>query len=448
MNNSQQQYIDIYNNHKELINKHAPEPLNRCREKAFEDFKRLGFPTKKNEKYKYTDITKIFSPDYGLNLNRLYIPVDPYRMFCCNVPNLNTGLFFVVNDIFYGKKTENIQLPEGVIIDSIRNAAQTHPQLIKQYYCQIADTEKDAVTALNTMLAQDGIFIYVPQNTVVSQPLQLINLLRSDVDLMVNRRMLIILEKNSKLQLLSCDHALDHNAFLATQVIETYVAQNAHLELYCMEETHEKNHRVSNLYIRQDADSHVDHNIITLHNGITRNNIHVLLQGQGAECNMSGCVIADKQQHVDNHLFIDHQAMHTGSRQLYKYVLDQDAKGAFVGHVKVNPEAQKTSSEQINQNLCITKKSHMYTQPILEIYADDVKCAHGATVGQLDQDALFYMLQRGIPRKEAETLLKYAFITEVVDRLTLEPLKERLHVLVEKRFRGTPDKCEGCRLAL
>jgi FeS assembly protein SufD len=456
---SEQQYIDLYTQARQMIFNHAPEAMNAVRDKAFEDFKALGFPSKKVERYKYTDMQQLFAPDYGVNLNRLDIPVDPYKSFRCDVPNLSTSLYFVVNDAFYRDEKREVRgerlphtnphLPEGVIIGSMKELFSNPSPLtshLSEYYAKLAKTSEDAVTALNTMLAQDGLYVYVPKNVKVERAIQVINILRGDVDLMVNRRVLIILEEGAELKMLFCDHAADDRNFLATQVIEAYVGDNASLDLYCLEETHHKNVRVSNVYIDQQANSRVNHNVITLHNGITRNKLDLTFSGEGAECACYGCVIADKQQQVDNNTLIVHKVPHCTSNELYKYVLDDKSIGAFAGRVLVEHGAQKTSSQMTNQNLTATKEARMYTQPMLEIYADDVKCAHGSTVGQLNDAALFYMRQRGISLDEAKMLLQNAFINEVIDHMQLEPLRDRLHYLVEKRFRGELNKCDGCKL--
>ena len=437
---SEQQYIDLYKQCREIICKHSSDVMNTERDAAFERFASNGFPTRKVERYKYTDMQALFAPDYGLNLNRLQIPVDPYNAFRCDVPNLSTSLYFVVNDIFYHDEKPKGHLPEGVIIGSLKDFATS------EYYNRLAGQANDAVTDLNTMLAQDGLYVYVPKNVKVDRAIQVINILRSDVDLMVNRRVLIVLEEGAEIKMLFCDHAADDRNFLATQVIEAYVGENASLDLYCMEETHHKNVRVSNVYIDQQANSRVNHNVITLHNGITRNKLDLTFSGEGAECQCYGCVIADKQQHVDNNTLITHKVPHCTSNELYKYVLDDKAVGAFAGRVLVEHGAQKTTSQMTNQNLTATKEARMYTQPMLEIYADDVKCAHGSTVGQLNDAALFYMRQRGITLPEAKLLLQNAFINEVIDHMQLEPLRDRLHYLVEKRFRGELNKCSGCKL--
>ena len=437
---SEQQYIELYEQAWQMIFDHASEAMNAVRDEAYERFASNGFPSRKVERYKYTDVQKLFEPNYGLNLNRLTIPVDPYNAFRCDVPNLSTSLYFVVNDMFYRDDKPKGHLPEGVIIGSLKEFASS------AYYNLLAGKAHDAITDLNTMLVQDGLYVYVPKNVKVDRAIQVINILRSDVDLMVNRRVLIVLEEGAELKMLFCDHAADDRNFLATQVIEAYVGDNASLDLYCLEETHYKNVRVSNVYIDQQANSRVNHNVITLHNGITRNKLDLTFSGEGAECGCYGCVIADKQQHVDNNTLITHKVPHCTSNELYKYVLDDKAVGAFAGRVLVEHGAQKTTSQMTNQNLTATKEARMYTQPMLEIYADDVKCAHGSTVGQLNDAALFYMRQRGISLEEAKLLLQNAFINEVIDHMQLMPLRDRLHHLVEKRFRGELNKCEGCKL--
>ena len=455
----EQQYIDLYAQAEALLRSHSAEPLNDSRARAFADFERLGFPTTKQEAYKYTDIAKCFEPDYGMNFKRLTFPVNPYEVFRCDVPNMSTALYFMVNDAFYSATSYKLQATSkgkeekelvarssslvadnGVIVGSFRD----YPDLVRQYDATLADTSADALTAFNTAFAQDGLLVYVPKNVVVEKPIQLINILRSDVPLLVNRRVLIVLEEGAQARLLMCDHAMDDVNFLATQVIEVFVGRNAVFDLYELEETHTGHTRLSNLYVRQEAGSNVLLNGMTLTCGTTRNTTRVLLAGEQAELNLCGMAIADKNQHVDNRTVIDHAVPSCRSNELYKSVLDEQATGAFAGLILVRPDAQHTDARQTNRNLCATREARMFTQPQLEIYADDVKCSHGATVGQLDDAALFYMRQRGIPLREARLLLMFAFVNEVVDTIRLDALKDRLYMLVEKRFRGELGKCRDC----
>ena len=442
----EQQYIDLFSQCEAMICRHSTEVMNAPRAQAFSDFERLGFPTTKEEKYKYTDAAKLFAPDYGLNLNRLDIPVNPYEVFKCDVPNMSTALYFVVNDAFYGKALPKTPLPEGVLLGSLKELAIQYPDLVKKYYGKLADTSKDGITAFNTTFAQDGFMLYVPKGVVVDKPIQLVNILRADVNFMVNRRLLVVLEDGAQARMLVCDHAMDDVNFLSTQVVEVFVGDNAVFDFYELEETHNSTVRFSNMYVTQEANSNVLLNGMTLHNGTTRNTTEVTLNGRGAEINLCGMAIADKNEHVDNHTFIDHKVSDCTSNELFKYVLDDQSVGAFAGKVLVRPGAQHTSSQQTNRNIRATREARMYTQPQLEIYADDVKCSHGATVGQLDEKALFYMQQRGISYKEARLLLMFAFVNEVIDTIRMEALKDRLHLLVEKRFRGELNKCQGCAI--
>ena len=442
----EQQYIDLFSQCEAMICRHSAEVMNVPRAQAFADFERLGFPTTKEEKYKYTDAAKLFAPDYGLNLNRLDIPVNPYEVFKCDVPNMSTALYFVVNDAFYSKALPKTPLPEGVLLGSLKDMATQYPDLVKKYYGKLADTSKDGITAFNTTFAQDGFMLYVPKGVVVDKPIQLVNILRADVNFMVNRRLLVVLEEGAQARMLVCDHAMDDVNFLSTQVVEVFVGDNAVFDFYELEETHNSTVRFSNMYVAQEANSNVLLNGMTLRNGTTRNTTEVTLNGRGAEINLCGMAIADKNEHVDNHTSIDHKVSDCISNELFKYVLDDQSVGAFAGKVLVRPGAQHTSSQQTNRNICATREARMYTQPQLEIYADDVKCSHGATVGQLDEKALFYMQQRGISYKEARLLLMFAFVNEVIDTIRMDVLKDRLHLLVEKRFRGELNKCQGCAI--
>ena len=449
----EQQYIDLYTQAEALLRAHSADPLNDLRAKAFADFEHLGFPTRRQEDCKYTDVAQAFEPDYGMNFKRLQMPVNPYEVFKCDVPNMSTSLFFVVNDMFYNAaasgavqepvaRSSSLLADQGVILGSFRD----HPELVSRYLGTLADTSNDGLTAFNTAFAQDGVVLYVPRGVVLEKPIQLINILRSTVPLLVNRRVLIVLEDDAQARLLVCDHAMDEVNFLATQVIEVFVGRNATFDLYELEETHTGTTRLSNLYVRQEAGSNVLLNGMTLTCGTTRNTARVLLAGEQATLDLCGMAIADQNQHVDNRTVVDHAVPSCTSRQLYKYVLDDHATGAFAGLVLVRPGAQHTDARQTNRNLCATRDARMYTQPQLEIYADDVKCSHGATVGQLDDQALFYMQQRGIPLREARLLLMFAFVGEVVDTIRLDALRDRLHHLVEKRFRGELGRCRDCKM--
>ena len=444
--NIEKQYIEVYDQYHSLIDSHASPILNALREKAMSDFRVTGFPSPNDEEYKHTNIPDLFAPDYGLNLNRLEIPVNPYEVFRCDVPNLSTLLYFVVNDSFYTKENPKVKLPEGVLIGSLNEMARSHPDLVQRYYGKQACTQNDGIVALNTAFVQDGFFLYVPKGVIIEKPIQLINILRGDADFMVNRRLLIILEEGAQARLLVCDHTMDKKKFLSSQVTEIYAGKNAVFDYYDIEESSLNTNRITSTFVDQAEKSNVLINGITLHNGTTRNNYRMTFSGEHAEAHLCGMAIADKKQSVDNHTFIDHAVPHCTSNELFKYVLNDSSTGSFSGRILVREGAQKTSAYQTNRNLCATKEAHMYTKPQLEIYADDVKCSHGATVGQLDENALFYLRSRGIPEAEARMLLMFAFTNDVIENVRMDALKDRLRQLVEKRFRGELDKCAGCNI--
>ena len=321
-----------------------------------------------------------------------------------------------------------------------------YPEIAKCYYAKAASTEKDAIVALNTMLAQDGFVLYVPKNVVVERPIQLVNVFRSDVDTMANRRILVIMEAGSNAKLLVCDHSMDEVKFLSTQVVEVFAGVGAYFDYYDLEESSSSTTRFASVHVKQEANSNVLVNGITLNNGLTRNNYYIELNGEYAETTLCGMSILDKEQQVDTYSHITHAVPHCISNELFKNVLNDHSVGAFSGRILVKEEAQKTEAYQTNRNLCATREARMYSKPQLEIYADDVKCSHGMTTGQIDENALFYMQSRGISREEARMLLSVAFTSDVIDHVRLDALKDRLHILVEKRFRGELAKCAGCRI--
>lgn len=401
---SEQQYIELYREASDLIKQKSCPVMNSVRDAAFAVFQEKGFPSKKVERYKYTDVDAAFAPNYGISLNPL-------------------------------------ELKESKYIFSFKNS----PIDLSSYYNKVADAN-DAITALNTAIAHEGLLIYVPKNERPADPIVVDNYLRGNAATMMNRRVLVILEQGAEATIIINDHAADKQRFLTTQVMEIVAKDNSHLDLYEIEETTPLCSRFSNVYIKEGRDCSVKHNSLTLFNGQTRNLCDVYLEGENSEVTLNGCAIGTANQRIDNNTLIAHRVPNCQSTELYKYVVDDNAVGAFAGKILVEKDAQKTSSQETNANLCASKEARMFTQPMLEIYADDVKCAHGSTVGVMDETALFYMRQRGIPEAEARTLLKNAFMGQVIDQITLEPLRQKLYVKVEKRFRGELDKCDGCGL--
>ena len=440
-----QEYIELFENNWVLIDEPCTQKLNEEREKAIAKFKATGLPGLKDENWLHTNVAKRFATDYGIDLGRKARAGSVKGGFTCDVPNLKTFRGYFVNDTFVTDDNSGKQLPDGVVIGSINAVAESHPELIEKFYNHLAE-KGDSIVQFNTSFVQDGMILYIPKNTVIEDTIQVVASLQTNVDILTNRRLLVIMEENSRASLLLCDHSSTDKKSLSTAVTEIFIGRGASLDLYELEETTGSNTRLGNLFVKQEHDSRFNHCNITLTNGFTRNYVEVSLEGEGAETSINGLAIGDKNQHIDNHTLVDHKKGHCTSNELYKYILDEESKGVFAGKMLIRTDAQQTVSQQTNRNLCLTSCAQMYAQPQLEIYADDVKCSHGSTVGQLDENALFYMQQRGIPADEARHLLMYAFAGEVIDNIKLEALRERLHILVEKRFRGELNHCKGCNL--
>lgn len=440
------QYTDLYKTQRDAIESHSAPVLNALRTEALACVEEKGLPTNKDEGYHHTDIEALYAPDYGLNINRIALPTSAHEGLRCDVPNLTSQLYFLVGDCFRAPEKTR-QLPEGVIAGSLCEAALQHPDLVARYYGKIAEMKNDGTVALNTLLAQDGFFLYIPSHTILERPIQLINLIGGNIPTMNNRRILIVAEEGAQAKILVCDHSEETGInHLITQVTEIWAGKDSVIDYYNLEENLPETRRVTSTYVHQEEGSNVLVNGITLRNGITRDNYHITLAGTHAETQLCGMAIADGEEQVDISTFIDHRAAYCRSNELFKFVLNDRSQGAFAGRILVQPGAQKTEAYQSNKNLCASDEAHIYTKPQLEIYADDVKCSHGATVGQLDQQALFYMRTRGISEAEARMLLMFAFMSDVIGHVRLDALKERLRHLVERRFRGELSTCKQCNI--
>ena len=444
--NALQQYIDLYDECREVLEQQSPALLNMVRRTAREQLATARLPRKGSEDYEATDLEAVFAHDYGVNVNRLPFEADPGETFHCDVPNLSTCLYYSSNDAFHSSATAERNIGQ-VVVEPFSMAAVDYPELMADYYGKIAKMG-DPTVALNSLLVQDGLLIYVPDGVVAERPIQLVNIFNAALDMMVQRRLLIVVGKNAAIKLLACDHTQSPDyRYLNNQVVEIVAMQGAMLDYYDMEESTPKTSRVSSIYVEQHEGSNVLIDGITLTNGFTRNNYHVEVNGEHAETHLLGMTIASGEQHVDSHTFISHNAPRCHSNEMFKYVLNDNAVGAFAGKILVQPGCPRVEAYQGNRNLCGAPTAKMYTKPQLEIYTDDVMCSHGSAVGQLDEEALFYMRTRGIGIDEARRLLMQAFVADVIDGVRLDALKDRLHYLVEKRFAGTLSNCAGCLTA-
>jgi len=436
--------ISLYQQNTAALNDGLPDSINKYREKAIREFDKLGIPFKGEEKYRYTDMMRAFGKLYAYSFKPSNNTLDPKTIFHCAVPDLDTYTLTLENGWFYEKNQEQLDLPKDIVAISLRQAAKEYPDLIEKHYNKLAADTDEGTTAFNTAFAQDGMFLYIPDGVILEKPIQIINLLQGTNPLLVNQRNLIIAGKNSQAKVIVCDHTLSHKNFLSNTVTEVFVNDDAIFDFYNIQNQHNQSSQVSALYVNQKKNSNTLCNTLTLHGGFVRNNIHVKLEEEHCEANVYGLALVDSTQHVDNYTFIDHAVPNCQSNELYKNILDDEATGAFNGRILVRPDAQKTLAFQSNKNICLTNKARFYSKPQLEIYADDVKCSHGATVGQIDEDALFYLKARGIGGQEARMMLMYAFAHEVLSHIRVPVLTERYGELVEKRLRGELSRCEGC----
>jgi len=437
-------YLKLFSDNIEKISGNSTHHINSFREKAFGKFRELGIPTKKDENYKYTSLNMFFDHDYA----SYFIPeandFEKAEEFRCDIAELDAHGIVLLNGFYPTINGKLHQLPSGVWIGSLNEAARKFPEIIEKHYGKYAASETDGLVHLNTAMASDGVFVYVPEGVALLKPVQVVNLVQADVDSFSQHRNLIIVEKKAEFSIIICDHTLSPKKFLTNAVTEVFVGEDAHFDIIRVQNEHNAACKITHTFIHQERNSVASSNNMTLHGGLIRNSTYHYLGGEGAESHSYGLFLADKWQHIDNFVNVDHAFPHCTSNQLFKGVLDDMSTGAFNGRILVRPDAQGTLAYQKNNNILLTDDAKMDTKPQLEIYADDVKCSHGATVGQLDGEALFYLQSRGIDKREARLMLMFGFAHEVIQNIKIEPLRERMDNLVMQRLKGELSRCASC----
>lgn len=443
------QYIDLYKQAHPRIEAGSAPLLGSLRHEALRVLESSPLPEAGSENFEHTDLEAILAPDFGLNIDRRPLGINPADTFSCHVPNMSTALFFLAGDSFAATPISRNNIPQGVTVTSLRHAALTNPGLLEPYYGKIADITNPLV-ALNSLLAQDGLFLYVPKGVKVERPIQLVNMLQGAVPMMAVRRLLIVLEEDAEACLLCCDHTQNSELkFLNLQTVEIHCGPRARFDMYELEESSRLTSRLSSLYLDIDRGANVLLDGITLYNGVTRNEYHARFLDRDAELQILGMGIEDADRRLDNYSLVRHDCPHCSSNQLFKYVVDDRAVGAFTGRVYVAPGAVKTEALQANRNLVASPQARMFSKPQLEIYADDVKCSHGTAIGQLDPMQIFYMRTRGLSEAVAKTLLRQAFMADVIAPVRLERLRDRLRHLVDLRLSDGYESanCSSCASA-
>ncbi len=442
-----EEYIALFKEKEDILEKASPSFMREIRHDAMDHFSKTGILDKKSELYKYTSLQKIFEPKYSMQFQPSKVDFRVEDIFTCDVPNLRTRLEIILNGFYFGEGSKLTRLDNGIMIGSLAEALKQLPELVKEHFSKYTGDSPDGLVDLNTAFALDGLFIYVPRGKSLDEAVQVVHLPMTGLDTLLHYRNLFILEDNASAEVIICDHTLSPFRFLTNAVTEIYAGPGAQFNYSRVQNEHLNSNLLTNLFIHQEKDSQVKSNTITLHGGTIRNNTHVLLNAEGADSQVYGLFLADRKQHIDNYVNIDHASPNCTSTQLFKGILDEQATGAFNGRILVRPDAQKTVAYQTNNNILMSDEAKMNSKPQLEIYADDVRCSHGATTGQLDENALFYMQSRGIPRREARLLMLYAFAHEVIDKIEVAPLKARINDLVDKRLRGELSRCNNCSMA-
>jgi len=446
-------FINDFQQNFSIISKDDNDNLKKLRNEAIHNFEKSGFPNRNNELWRFTDVLKILH-----NSGRMVHPFSPpadintpvQEIFKCDVNQLDTYDVATINGWFPNTIPQFQKINQNCVIGSLKHAFSLFPEIIDKHFSKYAPIKDNPFIALNTSFVNDGIFAYFPDNARLEKPLQLVSLAsqpeHSLMQQFIQPRNLIVVGKNANINLVICDHTLSPDSSFSNVVTEVFVDENSKVEITRLQNLNNKGTMVSSLFIHQEKNSKLTTNTITLNGGFTRNNLHIVLNGEFAEANIYGLYLMDRNQHVDNSTFIDHVCPETNSNELFKGILDEQASGVFRGRILVRKDAQKINSYQKNNTLLLTDETKMNTMPQLEIYADDVKCSHGATVGYLGANELFYLRSRGICEREARIMLMNSFAKEIIDKISIPALHDRITYLVSKRLRGELSYCASCVL--
>jgi len=408
------------------------------RQSAFDQFQEAGFPTRRHENWKYTDVSRITKTGFvTANSADNAIQADELDKLKFNTENCHELVF--INGQFSVEHSDIGSLDDHVVIGSLRVALKNTPELIENRFNRFAREnqirENYIFAALNTAFFCDGAFIYVPDNVVIEDPIVIYYISsHNEVKLVTTPRNLIIVGKNAQAKVIESFHGLKGVVSFTNTITEIETADGSVLEHYKIQQENTDSFHIGGTHIKQHRDSRVESHSISLGGAIVRNDIVTELAGEGAEIILNGLYMGNGRQHVDNHTLVNHSKPHTRSDEYYRGVLDGRARGVFNGKVIVHKDAQKTDAAQSNANLLLSDHAEIDTKPELEIYADDVKCSHGATVGQLDKNMLFYLRSRGLDEATAKSLLTFAFADDVIRRIKFAPVREQLEFNVGGRL--------------
>jgi Fe-S cluster assembly protein SufD len=403
--------------------------LKKLRQDGFGRFAEAGFPTMRDEDWRFTNPGAITKTAFHLARNGHKLPsqesIAPFL-----IAGAASRLVFV--DGRFAPALSSIgELPKGVIVDSLATAIASHPSAVEKHLGRYLNTQRDSFGALNTAFLEDGAYVHVPRGVVLETPVTILFVSTEHESPAVSHpRNLIVVEENAQATVVEDYVSLGAGEAFCNTVTELVAGDHAVVSHYMIEREHTSAYNVSTLRIQQGRAADVASHSVLLGGALVRNNVHPVLAGEGGECLINGLFIGDGRQHLDNYMLVEHASPHCGSRQFYNGILDGRAHGVFHGRIIVHKDAQKTDAKQTNRNLLLSDSAQIDTKPQLEIYADDVKCTHGATIGQIEETALFYLRSRGIDEASARRLLLVAFASECMDRMKAGPVRTHIEKLI------------------
>lgn len=409
------------------------DPVHEIRSEALKNFEAKGFPTRKSEAWKYTSLERLQKVDFSLfpKQDNALEYRDVKKFF---LHEIDTYKIVFIDGVYSSYLSETTH--DGVDI-CLMSAALTKPMykpIIDVYFNKVASRE-DSLVSLNTAFAKEGAFIYVPKNKAPRKPIEILHFSTgSETAQMLQPRNLIIAEENAEIQVIERHQSVTDNEVLTNSVTEIFAGKDAIIDYYKVQNDRESASLIDNTYIDQKGKSHVSVHTFSFGGKLTRNNLNFYQDGEHIDSTLKGVTLLGEKQHVDHHTLVHHQQPNCESHQDYKGIFGQRSTGVFNGKIIVDKIAQKTNAFQQNNNLLISDKASINTKPQLEIFADDVRCSHGCTIGQLDRDALFYLQARGIPKKEASALMMYAFANNVLESVRIKELKTRINKLIAKKL--------------
>jgi Fe-S cluster assembly protein SufD len=431
-------YLETFSRFEKELESDERSPLHRLRETAIGRFAELGFPSSNDEEWRFTNIAPLTRVSFHraatstpANLTSSLLDQLTYGPWDCH-------RLVLINGAFAPEFSDVSQSP-GLVLTGLRQALEQDPRILELYLAKYADFEDHAFVALNTAFLHDGAFIHILKDTVVEKPIHLICVsVPGGEPCMAHPRALIVAGVNSHVAIVESYLSLESGAAFTNAVTEVILSENANVDHYKICRENSESFHIATMQVQHDRSSRFSSHSVTTGGAIVRNNVNAVLDAEGCECTLNGLYMATDKQLVDNHTRIDHAKPHCTSHELYKGILDGQARGVFNGKIYVHQDAQKTDAKQTNKTLLLSEDAVINTKPELEIFADDVKCTHGAAVGQLDEEAIFYLQSRGIDRQDARSLLTFAFANDIIGRIKVEPVRAHLEefLLADRSPRG------------